>query len=140
MNRTFAIGIKRLLIVLWAISALGVVSQPTRANDAQKQGSAPKIATVSSVLDNPVEGQEVTLRGNIIDQEPGENDYIFTDGTNEITIQLQEIDYPYNPDTTVVISGIVDFESQHPEEVAKDPTPEDIQVNVNQLQVVSSDN
>ena len=100
--------------------------------------SQTQIDTVSSILDNPVEGQEVTLRGKIIDQEPGETDYIFTDSTNEITIELQDNDFPYNPDTTIEISGIVDFESQHPEEVAKDPTPEDIQINVDRLQVVTS--
>ena len=100
--------------------------------------SQTQIDTVSSILDNPVEGQEVTLRGKIIDQEPGETDYIFTDGINEITIILQEEDFPYNPDLTIEISGIVDVESQHPEEAEKDPTPEDIKINVNQLQVVTS--
>lgn len=102
--------------------------------------SQTQIATVASVLDNPVEGQEVTLQGKIIAQQPGETDYIFTDGTNKITIQLQEADFPYNPDATVEISGVVDFESQHPEEVAKDPTPEKIQINVDRLQVVDANN
>ena len=136
-TKTFAIVTKRLIIGLFAISALEVVSQPTRADDAVIQDST-QIATVSSIFDNPVEGQEVTLRGQIIDQQPEETDYVFTDGTNEITIQLQDKDFSYNPDTTVEISGIVDFESEHPDEVAKDPTPEDIQINVNQLQVVTS--
>ncbi len=136
-TKTFAIVTKRLIIGLFAISALEVVSQPTRADDTVIQDST-QIATVSSILDHPVEGQEVTLRGQIIDQQLEETDYVFTDGTNKITIQLQENDFSYNPDTTVEISGIVDFESQHPDEVAKDPTPEDIQVNVNQLQVVTS--
>ncbi len=100
--------------------------------------SQTKIATVSSILDNPVEGQEVILRGQIIGQEQGETDYIFTDGTKKITIELQEENFPYNPNTTVEISGVVDFESQHPEEIATETTPEKIQINVNQLQVVTS--
>lgn len=136
-TKTFAIVTKRLIIGLFAISALEVVSQPTRADDAVIQDST-QIATVSSIFDNPVEGQEVTLRGQIIDQQPEETDYVFTDGTNKVTIQLQDKDFSYNPNTTVEISGIVDFESQHPDEVAKDPTPENIQINVNQLQVVTS--
>ncbi len=100
--------------------------------------SQTEIATVTSILDNPVEGQEVTLRGKIIGQEPGEDDYIFTDGTNKITIQLQDDNYPYNPDTTLEISGIIDFESQHPEEVKEDPTPENLQINVDRINVVTS--
>ncbi len=133
-TKTFPLGTSWLIIGLLAISALGVDSKTTSADEA----NSTQIGTVSSIFDNPVEGQEVTLRGKIIDQQPEETDYVFTDGTNKITIQLQENDYPYNPDTTVEISGIVDFESQHTDEVAKDPTPEDIQVNVNQLQVVTS--
>ncbi len=107
---------------------------------SSKALSQTQIATVASILDNPVEGQKVTLQGKIIAQEPGETDYIFTDGTNKITIELEEADFPYNPDTTVEISGVIDFESQHPEEVAKDPTPEKIQINVDRLQVVDANN
>ncbi|MDJ0588857.1 MAG: NirD/YgiW/YdeI family stress tolerance protein [Pleurocapsa sp. MO_226.B13] len=120
---------------LWLtiLSCIGIVF-------SSKALSQTQIATVASILDNPVEGQEVTLQGKIIAQQPGETDYIFTDGTNKITIQLQEADFPYNPDTTVEISGVIDFESQHPEEVAKDPTPEKIQINVDRLQVVDANN
>lgn len=39
-TKTFAIGTKRLIIGLFAISALGVVSLPTRADDAIIQDSA----------------------------------------------------------------------------------------------------
>ena len=100
--------------------------------------SQTQIVTVASILDNPVEGQEVTLRGQIIEQEQGEADYVFTDGTNKITIQLQDDNFDYDPKTTIEVSGVIDFESQHPEEAKKDPTPEDIQLKVNQLEVVTS--
>ena len=100
--------------------------------------SQTKVTTISSILDAPIEGQEVTLRGQIIEQQQGERDYIFTDGTNKITIELQELNFSYNPNTTLEITGIIDFESQHPEAVAKDPTPEKLQIKVNQLQVVTS--
>ena len=100
--------------------------------------SQTKIATISSILNNPVEGQEVTLRGKIIGQEQGDTDYIFTDGMNKIMIELQDKNFPYNPNTTVEISGVVNLESQHLEEVEKETTPEDIEIDVNQLQVVTS--
>ena len=94
--------------------------------------------TVSSILDNPVDGQKVILRGKIIGHQQNETDYTFTDNTNEITIELEDDNYPFNSNTTVEISGIVDFESEHPDEAIKDPTPEQIQIRVNQLQVVNS--
>ncbi len=100
--------------------------------------SQTEVNTVASILDNPVEGEEVTLRGKIIEQEPGETDYVFTDGTSKITIELEDNNYPYDPDTTIEISGVIDFESQHSEEVTKDSSPEDMQIIVNQLQVVTS--
>ena len=100
--------------------------------------SQTEVATVSSILDNPVEGQEVTLRGKIIEQQQGEYDYLFTDGTSKMTIELEDDNYPYDPDTTIEISGVIDFESQHPEEAKQDPTPEDIQINVDQINVVTS--
>ncbi|WP_019505258.1 YgiW/YdeI family stress tolerance OB fold protein [Pleurocapsa sp. PCC 7319] len=94
--------------------------------------------TVSSILDNPVDGQKVILRGKIIGHQQNETDYTFTDNTNEITIELEDDNYPFNSNTTVEISGIVDFESEHPDEAVKDPTPEKIQIRVDQLQVVNS--
>lgn len=97
-----------------------------------------KINTISSILDNPVDGQRVILRGKIIEHQRNETDYIFADNTDEITIELQENNFDFNPNETLEISGMVDFESQHPEEAKKDPTPEDIQIRVNQLQVVNS--
>ena len=100
--------------------------------------SQTKIATISSILDSPVEGEEVTLRGKIIGQEEGDTDYILTDGADQITIQIPDNDFPYNPNTTVEVSGVVDFESQHPEEIKTETTPEDIQIKVNQLEVVTS--
>ena len=106
---------------------------------AVEVSSQTQITTVSSILDNPVEGQEVTLQGKIIDQQSDETDYIFSDGTDEIAIELQDNDFAYNPDVDIQISGVVDFESQNPEEALKDPTPEKIQINVNQLQIITSD-
>lgn len=97
-----------------------------------------KINTISSILDNPVEGQKVILQGKIIGRQRNETDYTFADNTNEITIEIQENNFDFNPNETVEISGMVDFESQHPEEAKKDPTPEDIQIRVNQLKVVNA--
>ena len=139
-NQMFVLKIKRFALGLFVISTLGVVSRAANANNIVAQESSTQTVTVASVLDNPVEGQEVILRGQIISQQPEETDYLFTDGTGKITIQISENDFSYNPDTTVEIAGVVDFESQHPDEVAQDPTPEDLQLNVNRLQIITPDN
>lgn len=100
--------------------------------------SQAKIFNIVSILDNPVEGQEVTLQGQIIGQQPNQTDYIFTDGTSEITLEIHDKNLAYDPNVTLEISGFVDFESQHPEEAKLDPDPEDIQINVERLEVLDS--
>lgn len=96
--------------------------------------------TIASILNHPVDGKEVTLTGKIIDQESEEKDYIFTDGLSNITIELQDANFSYNPDVTVQISGIVNLESEHLDERAEDPTPETIEIEVSKIEIISLNN
>ena len=96
-----------------------------------------QIVTIASILNHPVDGREVTLTGKIIDQESEEKDYIFTDGIDNITIELQSAGFSYNPDVTVKISGIVNLESEHLEERAEDPTPESIEIEVSKVEIIN---
>lgn len=102
--------------------------------------SQTQLVTIASVLDNPIDGKSVTLRGKIIDREPGENDYIFTDGTNKIVIELQDNSFSYDSNTTFEILGTVNLESEHIEERVEDPTPENIEIEVHQIQIIDLDN
>ena len=99
-----------------------------------------QMVTIASILNYPVDGREVTLTGRIIDQESEEKDYIFTDGIDSITIELQDAGFSYNPDVTVKISGIVNLESEHLEERAEDPTPESIEIEVSQVEIINLNN
>lgn len=103
---------------------------------ALSQTNLTKLSDLASILDNPIEGREVILQGNIIGQQQGEPDYIFSDGNNQIIIRLENDKFDYNPDHTVEILGIINFESQHAEEIEKDPTPENFEIVVNRLQVI----
>ncbi len=96
-----------------------------------------KIISISSILENPIDGEEVTLRGRIIDQEEGEKDYIFTDGKNKIVIELEENDFRYDPNENIEILGIVNLESEHFEQ-ENDLTPENIEIDVNKLRVINN--
>ena len=99
-----------------------------------------QIFTIASILASPIDGREVTLTGQIIEQESEEKDYIFTDGTNNITIKLQDANFSDNPDVTVKISGIVNLESEHLEERAEDPTPERIEIEVSKVDFINLNN
>ena len=96
-----------------------------------------KIISISSILESPIDGEEVTLRGRIIDQEEGEKDYIFTDGKNKIVIELEENDFRYDPNENIEILGIVNLESEHFEQ-ENDLTPENIEIDVNKLRVINN--
>ena len=102
-----------------------------------KAVSQTQIVTIASILENPSDGEEVTLTGRIINQTEGE-DYIFTDGVNEITIELQDSSFLYNPNETVKISGIINFESEHLEEKVEDTTPENIEIDVEKIEVIDT--
>lgn len=99
-----------------------------------------ELTNISSVLENPVEGQEVTLRGKIIEQIEGSSDYIFTDGTNKIIIHLEDEELSYNPDTMVEIVGKVEVDPEHLEEVEHDHASEELEIVVDKLTVVTADN
>lgn len=103
---------------------------------ALSQTKLTELSNLASILENPIEGREVMLRGKIIGQQQDEPDYIFTDGNNQIIIRLEDDKFDYNPNNTVEILGIIDFESQHLEEREKDPTPENFEIVVKQLQVI----
>ncbi|MGK7936354.1 MAG: NirD/YgiW/YdeI family stress tolerance protein [Xenococcaceae cyanobacterium] len=95
-----------------------------------------KITSISSILKNPIDGKEVILRGRIIDQQQGEQDYILTDGKDKIVIEMKENDFPYDPNKNIEISGIVNLESKHSQELEHDLTPEDIEIRVDNFRVI----
>ena len=68
---------------------------------------SPKVLSdVPSILDNPISGKEVTLRGRIVGKI--EECHIFTDGSNKILIHFEDEELSYNPETMVEISGTVE--------------------------------
>ncbi len=95
-----------------------------------------KVINISSILENPIDGEEVILRGKIIGQQTGEKDYIFTDGKDEIIIELEENNFLYNPNEDIEISGIVNLESEHSQQLEQDLSPEDIEISVNDFKVI----
>lgn len=82
-------------------------------------GSANSANTVADILKNPVDDQRVTLRGNIT-RHIGGDKYMFSDGTGEIRVDIDDHEFPPQPineKTTVEISGKVDTDFMQPIEV-----------------------
>lgn len=68
-------------------------------------------ATVEEILADPIDDQEVTLRGHILRQVSSKN-YLFSDGTAEILAKIKEKRFrglpPIDENTEVEIHGKVD--------------------------------
>ena len=93
-----------------------------------------EITSISEILAEPKDDMEVRIRGQIIDQEPGEDDYIFTDGQEQITVEIEQENFQYAPDETIEIYGVVNLESAHGGE--NDPTPEAVEIEVTEIKLV----
>lgn len=50
-------------------------------------------ATVAEILKNPVDDQDVVLRGHLL-RKVGNEKYIFSDGTGEIRVEIEAEDFP----------------------------------------------
>jgi uncharacterized protein (TIGR00156 family) len=73
-------------------------------------GAVNRANTVADVLRNPMDDQRVTLRGNIT-RHIGGDKYLFSDGTGEIRVDIDDHQFPPQPineKTTVEILGEVD--------------------------------
>lgn len=73
-------------------------------------GAANRTNTVADILKNPIDDQRVTLQGKVT-RHIGGDKYMFTDGTGEIRVDIDDHQFPPQPineKTTVVIMGEVD--------------------------------
>ena len=74
------------------------------------KGEKTYVTTIAEILAEPKDNMEVVIRGRIIEQQKGEDDYIFTDGKDKIVVEIEEENFPYNPNETVEISGVINLE------------------------------
>ena len=98
-------------------------------------GEKTELTTIAEILAEPKDDMEVIIRGRIIEQEKGEDDYIFTDGKDKIVVEIEEENFQYNPNEIVEISGVVNLELEKGEKEG-DPTPEAIEIEVKKIKTV----
>ena len=109
-----------------------------RANEepqaAPIQAAEETQVTVASILENPIDQMAVTLQGEILQPGDDKGEYIFTDGTGEITLENYDEAFSFPPNTLIEISGEVNLESK--EEIQQETHPEDVEIDVNEFQVI----
>ncbi len=74
--------------------------------------TAPTYRSVADVLKNPIDDSPVVLEGHIIKQ-VGKKKYIFSDGTAEIRVEVDQKYFPTNPineKTKVQIRGEIEMD------------------------------
>lgn len=106
---------------LIASSALVWVS-PLASAQYVGPSAAPAYASVAEVLKNPVEDAAVVFEGHVI-RHLGKDKYVFTDGTAEIRIEVDQKHFPASPiddKTKVRIRGEIERDSRQGPEIDVD--------------------
>ncbi len=82
-------------------------------------GAQERVTDVQAILDNPTDDQPVTLRGRILER-VGDEKYLFTDGTAQIRIEIDDEVFPpqrITPEMEVEIYGEVEDDFMQDPEV-----------------------
>lgn len=85
-------------------------------------GAVVASTTLADILKNPVEDQRVTLQGKLL-KKIGKEKYLFSDGQNSITAEIDDKDMQHitvTESSTVEITGEVDKKLFGPPEVEVD--------------------
>lgn len=112
------------LKTLWPLAALAacVLAAPV---SAQYAGPAhkPAVKEVAEILKNPVDDEDVVLQGHILRQ-VGDEEYVFSDGTGEIVVEIDDDDFPrdqtIDDKVKVELTGEVDTSRKRPPEIDVD--------------------
>jgi uncharacterized protein (TIGR00156 family) len=98
------------MCMLMIAPAMAQFKGPGSAGGYVGPGADNRGSSVAAILKNPVDDQRVTLRGNII-RHIGGDKYMFSDGTGEIRVDIDDHLFPVQPideSTVVEIIGEVD--------------------------------
>lgn len=72
--------------------------------------SSSNMTKVAEILKNPKDDADVSLEGKLV-RKLGDEEYVFSDGTGEIVVEIDDDDFPRQPvdeNTVVRIKGEVD--------------------------------
>ena len=106
---------------------------PTEPTASAVDGAVSE-STVASIIEEPIDGAPVTLEGYITEPEGNATDFVFTDGTEEIVVEIYD-GFVAEPNTLVSITGEIDLEAGV--EVPIEANPEDVEIDVFQVAVAN---
>lgn len=90
---------------------LGIAASAAAFAQYTGPGAQQPVRTVADILKNPVDDQNVELTGKLVRQD-GRERFTFSDGTAEITVEIDEDEFPagrpVSADTRVHIRGEVE--------------------------------
>lgn len=107
------------------LAAATVLAAAGLGFSAQAQYTGPSdrhAATVASILEQPKDDQDVVVQGRLL-RKTGDEKYLFSDGTGEIIVEIDDDDMPREPvneQTMVELRGEVDTGRNRPPEIEVD--------------------
>jgi len=108
--------------MLAAAVALAAAGLAFSANAQYTGPSDRHAATVSSILADPKDDQNVVVQGRLL-RKTGDEKYLFSDGTGEIIVEIDDDDMPRQPvdeKTLLELRGEVDTGRNRPPEIEVD--------------------
>lgn len=104
----------RTAVIAVATLALGTALAQAQYSgpSTAKSAAAPHYSSVADVIKQPVDDARLVLQGKLI-RKVGKEKYLFSDGTGEIRVEIEEEDFPavnVDANTNVRIEGEVEKE------------------------------
>lgn len=115
----------RLKLQSTGVFAAGILAASLFVAPASAQYTGPsgngssKLTKVAEILENPRDDADVTVQGQLL-RKVGDEEYVFSDGTGEIVVEIDDDDFPNQPvdeTTTVQLIGEVDTSRRRPPEI-----------------------
>ncbi len=106
-------------IAVLTLALAAALIHPEASAQFTGPGSRSSAVSVAEILKNPLDNQRVVLRGKILRRLGGDK-YIFSDGSAEIIVDIDDNEWPPQPineNTVVELTGKVDVEFLRPTEV-----------------------
>lgn len=135
------LSVSRVKLTALGIIVLTAACSPVETVASEADGLESETApaavetTIEAILEAPVDGASVTLQGYVVRSGDDPTDFIFSDGTEEIPVEIYEEGFVADPETLVLITGEVDLEADDPADTEAEP--EEVEIDISSIEVIS---
>ena len=122
---------------LWKISTISALTIGS-FSIALSALAGEEYTSIADIISNSKDGEEVHLRGKVIEKQEGEDEYLISDETGEIAVEVEDLDIELNAGTEIDVLGVVSLELENEEKSEKeaDPTPEEIEIEATEVNII----